>query len=293
LRKAKSTLYLMIIPSAILFLIFCYIPMSSLVLAFRKYDIVGGLYGTTWVGFKYFLQFFNDPYFFRIVRNTIVLNLYMLLIAFPAPIVFALLLNEIRKARFRKMVQSISYVPHFLSTVIVVGLMMELLSSRGIVNQALMSLGIEKQLFFQESGWFRTLYVGSSVWEGMGWSSIIYMAALAGINPELYEAARIDGAGRFQMIRYITVPCLMPTIAILFILAVGRVMSVGFEKVYLMYSPATYETADVISTYIYRRGILGMDYSYAVAVGLFNSVINFILLMAANYTARKAGYGLW
>ena len=283
----------MIIPSAILFLIFCYIPMSSLVLAFRKYDIVGGLYGTTWVGFKYFLQFFNDPYFFRIVRNTIVLNLYMLLIAFPAPIVFALLLNEIRKARFRKMVQSISYVPHFLSTVIVVGLMMELLSSRGIVNQALMSLGIEKQLFFQESGWFRTLYVGSSVWEGMGWSSIIYMAALAGINPELYEAARIDGAGRFQMIRYITVPCLMPTIAILFILAVGRVMSVGFEKVYLMYSPATYETADVISTYIYRRGILGMDYSYAVAVGLFNSVINFILLMAANYTARKAGYGLW
>ena len=293
MRKNQTELYIMIIPSTILFLIFCYIPMSGLILAFRKYDIVGGLYGTSWVGMKYFIQFFNDPYFFRIIRNTVLLNTWMLLIAFPAPILFALLLNEIQKRRFKRLVQSISYIPHFLSTVIVVGLMMELLTSRGIVNQGLQRLGLPVKLFFQEPEMFRALYVGSSVWEGMGWSSIIYVAALAGINPELYEHASIEGAGRFQMIRYITRPCLMPTVAILFILAVGRLMSIGFEKVFLMYNPATYETADVISTYIYRRGIISMDYSYGIAVGFFNSIINFMLLMLANYGARKVGYGLW
>jgi len=293
MRKNQTELYLMIIPSATLFLIFCYIPMSGLILAFRKYDIVGGLYGNSWVGFKYFIQFFNDPYFFRIIRNTVLLNLYMLLVAFPAPIIFALMLNELKSRKFKRLTQSISYIPHFLSTVIIVGLMMELLLSKGVVNQVLQKLDIEPILFFQEATWFRSLYVGSSVWEGIGWSSIIYVAALAGINPELYEHASIEGAGRFQMIRYITIPCLMPTIAILFILAVGRLMSVGFEKVFLMYNPATYETADVISTYIYRRGIISMDYSYGIAVGLFNSIINFMLLMLANYGARKAGYGLW
>jgi putative aldouronate transport system permease protein len=291
--KKNWELYLMILPTAILFAIFIYIPYAGLILAFRDYDIVGGLLGHQWAGFKYFLQFFQDPYFFRILRNTVLLNLFMLLIAFPAPIAFALLVNEIQQSKIKRLVQSVSYLPHFLSTVIVVGIMIETLSSKGIINQAITALGLPVQLFFNEPGWFRPLYIGSSTWEGLGWGAIIYFAALAGINPELYEYASIEGAGRFAMVRFITIPCLLPTIVILFILAVGQIMNVGFEKVFLMYNPGTYETADVISTYVYRRGILGMDYSYATAVGLFNSVVNFGMLVGANSAVKRVGYSLW
>lgn len=283
----------MILPTSILFAVFCYLPMVGLVLAFRDYDIVGGLLGNSWVGFKYFVQFFKDPYFFRILRNTVLLNVYMLIVAFPAPIILALALNEIRQKRLKKVIQSVSYLPHFISTVIIVGIMIEVLSSKGLVNQLIASIGLPKQLFFNDRNWFRILYVGSSTWEGMGWTAILYFAALAGINPELYEYAAVEGAGRFAQLRYVTLPGLLPTIVILFILSVGSIMSVGFEKVFLMQNPGIYETSDVISTYVYRRGILGMDYSYATAVGLFNSAVNFLLLMVANYSTKRAGHGLW
>lgn len=283
----------MILPTTVLFIVFCYLPMVGLVLAFRNYDIVGGLLGNSWVGVKYFVQFFKDPYFFRILRNTVLLNLLMLIFGFPAPIILALALNEVRQKKVKKLIQSVSYLPHFISVVVIVGIMIEVLSSKGIVNQLIASVGLPKQLFFDDRNWFRALYVGSSIWEGMGWSAIIYFAALAGINPELYECASIEGAGRFAMIRYITIPGLLPTIVILFVLSVGAIMSVGAEKVFLMYNPGTYETADVIATYTYRRGILGMDYSYATAVGLFNSVVNVGLLVGANYAVKRVGHGLW
>ena len=291
--RKQLPLYAMLMPTVILFAVFVYLPMAGLIIGFRKYDIVSGLFGTGALTFKYFLQFFRDPYCYRIIRNTVVLNLWMLLIAFPAPIIFVLMLNEMRQRRFKRLVQSVSYVPHFISTVIIVGIMLELLSSKGIINQMLTGIGIPKQLFFNDARWFRFLFVGSSTWEGMGWNSIIYFAALAGINQELYEYASTEGAGRFAKIRYITIPGLLPTIVILFILAMGRIMSIGFEKVFLMHNPGTYATADVISTYVYRRGIISADYSYATAVGFFNSIVNFILLLSANWLTKKAGYGLW
>ncbi len=291
--KTSYSLYFMILPTTILMGLFLYLPMFGLVIAFRDYDVVSGLLGYGPITLRFFYQFFKDPYCFRIIRNTVFLNVFMLLFNFPAPIIFALMLNEIRQKRIKRLIQSVSYLPHFLSTVIIVGIMIEMLSSKGIINQAISALGLPVQLFFNESSWFRPLYVGSSVWEGLGWSAIIYFAALAGINPELYEYAEIEGAGRFGKMHYVTIPGLLPTIVILFILTVGSMMNVGFEKVFLMYNPGTYETADVISTYTYRRGIIGLDYSYATAVGLFNSVVNFGLLFGANALTKRMGHGLW
>ena len=291
--KQSRQLYAMIIPTAILFFVFIYLPMAGLILAFRDYDIVGGLLGHGGLTLKYFAQFFKDPYFFRILRNTVVINVYMLAVSFPAPIVFALLVNEVQQKRAKKLIQSVSYLPHFFSIVIVVGIMMELLTSNGLINQIIAGLGLPKQLFFNDKDWFRFLYVSSSTWQSMGWGAIIYFAALSGINPELYEAASVEGANRWQMIRYITIPCLLPVIVILFILAVGKMMSVDFQKILLMYNPGTYETADVIATYVYRRGILGLDFSYGTAVGLFNSVINFGFLVVVNRVTKRTGSGLW
>ena len=281
-------LYIMIIPTIVLFFLLIYLPMFGVVIAFRKYDIVGGIFGTNWVGFKYFVQFFKDPYFFRIIRNTVVLNGYSLAFGFPAPIILALMVNEVKNMRFKRITQSITYLPHFVSVVIIVGIMMEIFASRGVANQVLVTFGIEKQLFFNDVKWFRFLYVSSGIWQSVGWSSIIYLAALAGINVELYENSSLEGANRFQKIIYITIPGILPTIMILFILSVGNIMSVGFEKVFLMYNPGTYEVADVITTYVYRRGILGLDYSYATAVGLFNSAVNLLFLASANYMSRRA-----
>ena len=291
--KNRTELLVMILPTAVLFFIFLYLPMFGLVLAFREYDVIGGLMGHSWAGLKYFKQFFADPYCFRIIRNTVMLNLYMLVFAFPASIIFTLIVNEVKQKSIRKTYQTISYLPHFVSTVIIVGIMFDMFSSRGVVNQAMNLFGIKNQLFFQNANMFRPLYVGSSIWDGLGWNSIVYFAALAAINPELYECASIEGAGRFAKIIHVTIPGILPTIVIMFILTVGSLFTVAFEKVLLMYNPGVYEKADVIATYVYRRGILGMDYSYSTAVGMFNSVANFILLLGANYLSRKAGHGLW
>ncbi len=294
LTLRDGSMYVMILPGFLLVLVFNYVPLYGLVIAFKDYDITSAFFGGAWVGFKHFLNFFRDPYFVRIVRNTLLLNAYSILFAFPVPIIFALLLNEVTLGSYKRLVQSISYLPYFISTVVIVGIMFKLFSSSGVVNSAAVALGLKRQVFFSTPGWFRPLYIGSGIWQGTGYSAIVYLAAIAGVNVELYESAVIDGANRWKQALHITVPSIMPTIKILLILTVGSLMSVGFDKVYLMYNPSIYETADVISTYVYRRGIEGMDFSFSTAVGLFNSVVGFAFLYTANYISRKTSeHSLW
>ena len=292
---ARDTdLYIMLLPAMVLVFIFSYMPIFGIVLAFKEYDILQGIWGSPWVGLKYFQQFFNDPYFFRITKNTILLSFFGILFGFPAPIILALFLNELKALRFKRIIQSISYLPHFVSTVVIVGIMMYMFDAYGIVNDILRFIGIPEQVFFSDSKWFRTLYIGSGIWQGIGWDAIIYLAAIAGINPELYEAAVLDGANRWQNMWHITLTSIMSVVRILLILEIGGLFGIGFEKVYLMYNPGIYDVADVVSTYVYRRGIIGMDFSYSAAVGLFNSIVNFTLIFIANYISRKiSDEGLW
>ena len=226
-------------------------------------------------------------YFFRLIRNTFLLSTMGLIFSFPAPVIFALALNELRSNKFKRVAQTISYLPYFISTVVLVGILMTLFSYDGIINSVITFLGGSTQNFFNDPKWFRTLYIGSGIWQGVGWGSIIYLAALSGVPTELYEAAAIDGANRWKQMLHITLPSLVPTMTILMIMNLGNMLNIGFEKVYLMYNPGIYETADVISTYVYRRGIIGMDYSYSTAVGLFNSVVSLILIAIANAISRK------
>ena len=287
LVRRDRYLLLMFLPIAIYY-VFCYIPMSGAIIAFKNYRPGRGIYNGDWVGFKWFVQFFQSPYAFRTIRNTVLLSLYTLLFGFPTPILFALCVTEIVGSTTRRIVQTVIYLPHFISTVVLVGMMTNFFSmNNGIVNTFITALGGEPVNFLVNPGWFRSLYVGSGVWQNFGFSSIIYIAAITGIDPELYEAAKIDGVTKFKQIRYITLPMIVPTITILFILQLGQIMSVGFEKVFLMYSPAVYETADVISTYVYRKGIESSSYSFASAVGLFNSFVNFGFVFVANVICKK------
>jgi len=279
-------LYIMLLPTIAFYIIFHYLPMYGIIIAFKDFKASRGILGSPWVGFKHFEQFFSSYYFFRLIRNTFLLNFYGLIFGFPAPIILAILLNELRSEKFKRFVQSVSYLPHFISVVIVVGFIVDFFSQNGIVNNLLSLFGIEPINFLIEPKWFRPLYVGSGIWQGIGWGSIIYLAAISGIDPELYEAAIIDGAGRFRKIISITIPSIAPTIIIQLIFRIGGMMSVGFEKVFLMYNASTYETADVISTFVYRSGLQRAQYSYAAAIGLFNTIINFILLIGANYISR-------
>lgn len=289
LVRRDRYLLLMFLPIAIYYVVFCYIPMSGAIIAFKNYRPGRGIYNGDWVGFKWFIQFFQSPYAFRTIRNTVLLSLYSILFGFPTPILFALCVTEIVGSKTRRIVQTVSYLPHFISTVVLVGMMTNFFSmNNGIVNTFITALGGEPVNFLVNPGWFRTLYVGSGVWQNFGFNSIIYIAAITGIDPELYEAAKIDGVTKFKQIRYITLPMIVPTITILFILQLGQIMSVGFEKVFLMYSPAVYETADVISTYVYRKGIESSSYSFASAVGLFNSLVNFGFVFVANMICKKA-----
>ena len=251
--------------------------------------------GKPWVGLKWFEQFFGSYFAGRLIRNVLLLNIYSLLWGFPLPILFALLLNEVKNGIFKRVVQTISYMPHFISVVVVVGMVFSFLSvNGGIVNVMLEHLGIEPINFMSEPKWFRTIYIASGVWQSFGWGSIIYLAALSGIDTEQYEAARIDGANRIQQIVHITIPGILPTVIILLILQCGRMMSVGYEKIILMYNTATYEVADVISTYVYRNGILGGEFSFSTAVDLFNNVCNCLLLVTINWISRKVSdISLW
>lgn len=288
-------IYIMALPVIIYYLIFHYLPMFGVVIAFKKYDIAKGVFGSEWVGFKHFADFFSSMYFPRLMKNTLLISLYDLFWNFPAPIVFALLLNEIKKQRFKRVVQTISYLPHFISLVVICGMITDFFSVNGIMTRLLQLLGGENINYLSHSRYFRTIYVGTNVWQSIGWSSIIYLAALSGIDQQLYEAAVIDGAGRFKQMLHVTLPGIMPTITILLIMRIGQVMSVGYEKIILLYNSGTLETADVISSFVYRRGLgESFQYSYTTAVGLFQSIINLILLFAANGFSNKFnGSGLF
>lgn len=296
MKVVKRDRYLLIlaIPIILYYLIFHYFPMYGVIIAFKDYTPGLGITKSPWVGLRWFREFFNSFYFFRLLRNTILISLYGIIWGFPIPIIFALLLNEISDNLFKRTVQTISYLPHFLSVVVVVGMIIELLAIDGVINQLIKQAGFKPIDFMNEARWFRTIFIGSNIWQNFGWNSIIYLAALSSIDPQLYEAARIDGAGRWQQMRYITLPSIMPTAMILLILNIGSLLSVGFEKIILMYNPRTYEVADVISTYVYRRGILGGQYSFGAAVGLFNSMANLLLLLVVNkITKRVTTIGLW
>lgn len=282
-------LYLMMIPATVLLILFTYGPMYGIIMAFQDFTVFKGYTGSPFVGLKHFQRLFSDPLFYRLFKNTFMVGVLDFLFSFPAPLIFALILNEVRKVRFKSVVQSISYLPHFIPLVVMVGIIFELFGSYGIINSLLSSLGMEPISFFTKSEWFLPLYIGSGVWKTIGWGSIIYMGALTNIDSTLYEAADMDGANRWHKMWHLTLPSLRPTVVTLFILNAGGIMQVGFEKVFLMSSPATYEVSDVLSTYVYRQGILNSDFSYSAAVRLFNNIVALLFVLLANKIAKKLG----
>jgi putative aldouronate transport system permease protein len=286
--KKHWQLYLIVIPPLLFFILFKYFPMINTVLAFKDYNVIKGIWGSSWVGLKYFQLFFENPVFWTLIKNTVYVSGYLLLAGFPIPIILALMLNEIRNGRFKRMVQLISFAPYFISTVIMVSIIMLLLAPRlGFVNIALNYFGFDSVNFLGEPGMFRSIYVWSDIWQTAGYTAVIYLAALAGVDPTLYEAAKVDGASRLQKIRHVDLPGIMPTITIVLILNVGNVMAIGFEKVYLLQNKLNIVNSEIIATYVYSVGLLNANYSFATAVGLFNSVINLILLVMVNGLARR------
>ncbi|SDD70170.1 putative aldouronate transport system permease protein [Paenibacillus sp. UNCCL117] len=287
-------IYLMLLPVLLYYFLFHYAPMAGAIIAFKNYTPARGILESPWVGLANFKDFFESVYLWRLIRNTLTINLYELLIGFPAPIILALLLNEVRSRIFKRSVQTITYLPHFISVVVAVGMVLDFFASDGIINSLVTGLGGKPTSYMTEPNLFYSIFVGSNIWQHLGWKSIIYLAALSAIDPSLYEAANVDGAGRWAKLKHITLPGIMPIIVIMLILQIGSMMSVGFEKVMLMYNPSIYETADVISTFVYRKGLQDMNYSYSTAVGLFNSAINFTLLLLANTISRKVSENsLW
>ena len=289
--KRDKYLLLMFLPVAVYYLIFCYLPMTGLVMAFTNFvpgQGFAGVYTGEFVGLQWFRQFFESPYAWRLIRNTFLLSFYSLIFGFPIPIIFAVCITQIKNKWIQKGAQVITYLPYFISTVVIVGMINNFLSpSNGIINQFIGALGGEPINFLGEPGWFRTIYVASGSWQTFGFNSIIFVATIMGIAPELYEAMKVDGASKLQIIRYLVLASLKPTIVLLLIMSLGNLLNVGFEKVYLLYNSGIYETADVISTYVYRQGIESQNYSYATAVGLFNSLIGFVIVFAANKLSRK------
>jgi putative aldouronate transport system permease protein len=285
--KKNYPAYLMILPVIIYYIIFHYGPMYGVIIAFKNYVPTRGILGSTWVGFSNFIDFFKDIYFFRVIKNTILLNVYGLIFGFPAPIILALLLNEIKSTVFKRTIQTITYMPHFISLVVICGMIRQFTLSDGLINDILAFFGGERTPFLQSAKYFRTIVISTDIWQGIGWGTIIYLSAITGIDTEQYEAAYIDGANRFRRMWNITLPGIFPTIIILFILKMGNMMSVGYEKIILLYNPATYETADVISSYVFRKGLEEFNWSFSTAVGLFNSVINFSLIILSNTISKK------
>ncbi|MDF2958349.1 MAG: sugar transporter permease [Paenibacillus sp.] len=281
-------IYSMILPGLLFFVIFKYIPLAGSIIAFQNYNPFGGILGSEFVGFKHFVQLFSYEEFFLVLRNTLLISLYQLIFGFPAPILLALLLNEVRKAVFKRVLQTVLYVPHFLSWVIVGSMVISLLSpDSGLINRILTALGIEKIFFMQEPEYFRSIIVISGIWKEVGWGTIIYLAALTGINPELYEAAEVDGAGKLRQVFSVTLPALLPTIMVLLLLKIGHVLDLGFEQIYILLNPLVRESGDILDTYIYRVGLLGGQYSYTTAVGIFKSVVGLILILGTNAISKK------
>lgn len=288
-------MYLLFLIPFVYLIIFKYVPILGNVLAFRKYSASAPLFGTRWMGLTYFKMLFEDVNFYNRFLNTVVLSIENLVIGFPIPIIFALLVNEIKNKNAKKFIQTVSYLPHFISIVVVVGFINKLLSpNAGAINMLRLNLGMDSINYIAKPEWFRTIYIVSEIWQNMGWNAIIYIAALSGVDSQLYEAAMIDGAGRWKQTVYVTIPGIMPTIVITLIMSVGSMLAIGYEKVLLLMNNLNKETADIISTYVYRLGIVDSNYSYSTAVGLFNAVVGLILVCSANYVCRKVSdTSLW
>jgi len=295
-RRLNKSKYLLLLfaPAFIYFVVFRYLPMFGVLIAFKDYNVFKGVWDSPWVGFKHFKMFFTMPEAWRIVRNTLLLGIYTTFFGFWPPILLALLLNEIRHGMYKRVVQTVSYLPHFISTVTAVSMITVALSPDGFINDFIKSIGVEPINFLVKAEWFRTIYIGSGIWQTIGWGSIIYLASLAGVDPVLYEAAEMDGASRFRKIWHINVPAMVPTIVIILILDVGRLLEIGFEKVYLLYNPAVYSTADIIPTFVYRTGIEGGRFSLATSIDIYFGVIGIIMMYTVNYISRKVSdTSLW
>jgi putative aldouronate transport system permease protein len=281
-------LYLLLLPTLAYFIIFHYLPMYGLQIAFKNFNPVKGIMGSAWVGFDNFERFFESYQLVTIIRNTLGISIYELLVAFPAPIILALMINQLTSERFKRFVQTITYAPHFISTVVVVGIVYLLLSPKtGAVNSLLGIFGIKPIFFMGSAEWFKTVFVFSGVWQSVGWGTIIYLAALTAVNPDLHEAATVDGASKLQRVYHVDIPSIMPTVIIMLIMNMGHMMSVGFEKVYLMQNQLNIDSSETIQTYVYKAGLVQGQYSYSAAIGLFNTVINFILLISVNKIAKS------
>lgn len=287
--------YILLLPALAYFLIFCYGPMYGAQIAFRNFNARDGITGSAWVGFAHFERFFRSPYFGSLLRNTFVISIYGLLAGFPLPILLALSLNELKGTKVKKLAQTVTYAPYFISTVVMCGMLIAFLNpNTGIINKLIAALGGEPVPFLSEAALFPSIYVWSGVWQGTGWGSVIYFAALSGVDPQLLEAATLDGATRWQKIWYVNLPALMPTIVIMLIMNCGSLLSVGYEKVFLLQNALNLETSEVISTYVYKTGLVSAQYSFSTAIGLFNSVVNLILLVTVNAVSRRIGENsLW
>jgi putative aldouronate transport system permease protein len=279
--------YLMALPVFLFYFIFKYLPYTGLVIAFQNYNLFRGILGSKWVGFTNFIRFVTGPNIGRLIGNTLLINIYSIIFGFPAPIIFALMLNEFRPGMSKKVIQTISYMPHFISLVVVCGMISDFCRERGLFNVINKFLGAESVNLLSQPRLFRPIYVASGIWQGLGWGSIIYLASLSTVDPNLYDAAQIDGAGRFRRMLHISLPALVPIITVQFIMRIGNILSVGFEKIMLLYNPLTYETADVISTYLYRYGLEQANYSFGTAVGLFNSAVNITVLITVNWLFKR------
>lgn len=290
----NRTAYLMALPGLLALFIFSYLPMAGIIVAFENYSPARGIFASDWVGFKHFINFFNSPYFMRTLTNTLGLSVYSLVFGFPLAIILALLLNELKSEKYKRCVQTITYIPHFVSVVVISGMIIDFCASDGLLNDVLALFGVERSNLLMKPHLFKSIYVWSDIWQGTGWASIVYLAALTGIDGSLYEAAMLDGAGRFKQVIHVTIPGIVPTIVTMLIMRVGAIMSVGADKIILLYNPTTYETAETISSYVYQMGLVNMNFSFSTAVGLFNSVINLILLVATNIISKKTTeVGLW
>ena len=291
----NKSVYLMALPILLNYIIFHYIPLPGLAIAFQDFNLFKGIKGSEWVGFANFIKFFTSTHFTRVMRNTFTISALSIVFTFPLPVIFALLLNEVGGKHFKKAVQTVSYMPHFISLVVICGIIADFCRTGGILNDLRMFLGAESRVdLLSVADYFYPIFIGSGVWQRLGWESIIYLATLSSVDPSLCEAAYVDGAGRFQRMWHITLPCLVPIISIQLIMRMGHILSVGFEKVILLYNPMTYEKADVISSFVYRYGLQNANYSYGTAVGLFNSVVNIICLIFVNKVVGKlTSSSLW
>lgn len=283
----NRTLYLLVLPVLMYYTIFHYKTMYGAVIAFQDYVPRKGIAGSEWVGLVNFIRFFQSPYFWRLIKNTVLISFYGLIFGFPAPIILALMLNEVHHKRYKKTIQTITYLPHFISLVVVTGMIKDFTQSTGLINDLIVMLGGTRSSLLQNPDLYRTIYITSDIWQGIGWGAIIYLSALAGVDQQLYEAASIDGAGRFRQIINVSLPCIAPTIIILLIMRMGQLLGTGYEKTILLYNEAIYEKADVIASYIYRTGILERNWSYSTAIGLFNSAINLVMIIMANKISKK------